>query len=224
MFNGLLTNGFELNHNGYINSFYDICMNCKTIDDLSAINFCDGTYIGPGSSFDISTNQVLKIIGNSGINMVINEKGDVGIGTDTPTQRLDISGNTISNKVYVKDAIVYENNNISMGQIESIVVRANNICSVIGIRETLATNLGNGNKVHIVGGLDATIATFGTGPAINLYGTINTITGNATWDSTLSGGNISVGADYANGGSIWVERTGGALTGIDVTLIITRHI
>jgi hypothetical protein len=82
--------GLELNHNGYINSFYDICMNCKIIDDLSAINFCDGTYIGPGSSFDISTNQVLKIIGNSGINMVINEKGSVGINTSDPSSNYSL--------------------------------------------------------------------------------------------------------------------------------------
>jgi hypothetical protein len=63
--NGSLQEGLELNHNGYINSFYDICMNCKIIDDLSAINFCDGTYIGPGASFDISTNQHLKIYSNT---------------------------------------------------------------------------------------------------------------------------------------------------------------
>jgi hypothetical protein len=40
-------------------------MNCNIIDDLSAINFCDGTYIGPGSSFDISTNQHLKVYANT---------------------------------------------------------------------------------------------------------------------------------------------------------------
>jgi hypothetical protein len=38
-------------------------MSCNLINDLSAINFCDGTYIGPGSSFDISANQVLVLSG-----------------------------------------------------------------------------------------------------------------------------------------------------------------
>jgi hypothetical protein len=34
---------------------------CNDINDVSGINFCDGTYIGHGNSFDISTNEVLVL-------------------------------------------------------------------------------------------------------------------------------------------------------------------
>jgi hypothetical protein len=81
----------------YIQINTDIDMSCNAILDLSFITFCDGTYIGPGSSFDISTNQVLKIIGNSGINMVINEKGDIGIGTQDPSALLHLYDNVFTN-------------------------------------------------------------------------------------------------------------------------------
>ena len=61
-------------------------MNCNIIDDLSAINFCDGTYIGPGSSFDISTNQHLKVYANTTTfilpagSISINSSGAIGLG------------------------------------------------------------------------------------------------------------------------------------------------
>ena len=42
---------------GGIQFYRDLSMNCNTIGDVSGIYWCDGTYIGPGSSFDISTNQ-----------------------------------------------------------------------------------------------------------------------------------------------------------------------
>lgn len=36
-------------------------LNCNLINDVSGINFCDGTYIGHGNSFDISTNEELHM-------------------------------------------------------------------------------------------------------------------------------------------------------------------
>jgi hypothetical protein len=36
-------------------------VNCNFLNDVSGINFCDGTYIGPGGSFDISSNQTIVI-------------------------------------------------------------------------------------------------------------------------------------------------------------------
>ena len=85
---------------------------------------------------------------------------------------------------------------------------AASVISAVGDVYTLATNLGNGSKVHVVGGMDGTAASSGTGPSFNLYGTINS-TGTTVWDSTLSSGNISIGASAADGGSIYIERTGG---------------
>ena len=35
----------------------DISMNCGDISGVGGIHFCEGTYMGPGSSFDIATNQ-----------------------------------------------------------------------------------------------------------------------------------------------------------------------
>lgn len=88
--------------------------------------------------------------------------------------------------------------------------KGESVISAIGDVFTLASNLGNGSKVHIVGGMDGTAATLGTGPSFNLYGTINSVgTGSTVWDSTLSSGNITIGASEADGGSIYIERTGG---------------
>jgi hypothetical protein len=39
----------------------NVDLSCNLINDLSAINFCDGTYIGPGGSFDISSNQNIVV-------------------------------------------------------------------------------------------------------------------------------------------------------------------
>jgi hypothetical protein len=63
---------------------------CHDIKDVSGIYFCDNTYIGHGNSFDISTNQILKIKQKA---IVVNEYNYVGINTLTPAFHLDVSGN-----------------------------------------------------------------------------------------------------------------------------------
>jgi len=50
---GLISGNVEISGN--------LDMSCNLINDVSGIFFCDGTYIGSGSSFDISTNEVLHI-------------------------------------------------------------------------------------------------------------------------------------------------------------------
>ena len=68
-----------------------IDLSCNTIVDVSSISFCDGTYIGPGTSFDISTNQVLKIkVTDSSKALVVDQSGNVGMGTADPSYNLDI--------------------------------------------------------------------------------------------------------------------------------------
>jgi hypothetical protein len=64
----------ELNGNVEISG--NLSLNCNLINDVSGINFCDGTYIGHGESFDISTNEVLKIYSGNGISQIINTAGD----------------------------------------------------------------------------------------------------------------------------------------------------
>ena len=62
----------------------DVCGNitfdCGLINDVSAINFCDGTYIGPGSSFDISTNEVLHLKSNQ--NIILESSSQVEVTND----------------------------------------------------------------------------------------------------------------------------------------------
>ena len=59
-------------------------MSCNSIVDVSSISFCDGTYIGPGSSFDISTNQVFKIKVTDASNaFVVDQSGNILLRTDT---------------------------------------------------------------------------------------------------------------------------------------------
>ncbi len=55
-------NNLEVSGNVVIrNGDLDMC--CNLINDVSGINFCDGTYIGHGASFDISANDVLVLSG-----------------------------------------------------------------------------------------------------------------------------------------------------------------
>ena len=68
----------------------DLELNCNNIFDVSSITFCDGTYLGPGNSFDISTSQILDIISNK---TIINN--DVGIRATNPIESLHIGGSTI---------------------------------------------------------------------------------------------------------------------------------
>ena len=59
-------------------------LSCNPIIDVSYIEWCDGTYIGPGSSFDISTNEVLKINVKDASNaLVVDQSGNILLGTDT---------------------------------------------------------------------------------------------------------------------------------------------
>lgn len=53
----------------------DIDMSCNRMLDVSNLTFCDGTYMGPGVGFDISTNQPLVIRSTdfSGISMTGNQ-------------------------------------------------------------------------------------------------------------------------------------------------------
>ena len=76
---------------GIIDISGNLDMSCNSIVDVSSISFCDGTYIGPGSSFDISTNEVFKIkVTDSSKALVVDQSGNVGMGTDDPSYNLDI--------------------------------------------------------------------------------------------------------------------------------------
>jgi hypothetical protein len=53
--------GFIIDDSGNLDISGNLDLNCNLINDISGINFCDGTYIGQGNSFDISTNEVLHL-------------------------------------------------------------------------------------------------------------------------------------------------------------------
>ena len=66
-------------------------LSCNNIIDVSGIFFCDGTFIGHGSSFDISTNEVFRIMTTDVSNaLVVDPSGQVGIGVEDPQYRLDV--------------------------------------------------------------------------------------------------------------------------------------
>jgi hypothetical protein len=79
----------------------NLSMSDQFINDVSGIYFSDGTYIGHGASFDITTSERLDIsaAGNILFNnqqlFVNSTNGFVGIGTSNPGNRLDINGGTI---------------------------------------------------------------------------------------------------------------------------------
>jgi hypothetical protein len=87
----------ELNNNNYLNVFSDICMNCNLINDVSGINFCDGTYIGTGNSFDISTNEEFKIIQNGTEHMNLDLSGNLYVKQNPVLlERTSVFSDTIS--------------------------------------------------------------------------------------------------------------------------------
>jgi hypothetical protein len=57
------TNRFVTDRGINIDISGNLSLNCNLLNDVSGINFCDGTYIGHGDSFDISANDVLVLSG-----------------------------------------------------------------------------------------------------------------------------------------------------------------
>ena len=81
-------------------------MSCNLIIDVSGIYFCDGStgisgsYIGPGSSFDISTNHVFKIrVRDEPNSFVVDQSGNILLRTDTT-----LPSSSVSSYLYFKGA------------------------------------------------------------------------------------------------------------------------
>ena len=70
---------FNLNIDGSLN------LNCKSITNVYGLYFCDGTYVGHGASFDISTSEILNI--RSSKNIIID-----------PSETLSVLGNINMNE------------------------------------------------------------------------------------------------------------------------------
>jgi hypothetical protein len=105
------------------NSLY---MNRTDISDVSGIYFSSGSYIKEGSSFDISSNRSIRFNNNQ---LFLQNNGNIGIGTNTPIYRLDVSGRTI-----IRD---------------SLYMNATDISDVSGIYFRDGTYIGHGNSFDI---------------------------------------------------------------------------
>ena len=64
----------EIATNNLIDNSGNLDISCNLINDVSGIYFCDGTYIGQGNSFDISSNKQIDITCDTSINIIQNNK------------------------------------------------------------------------------------------------------------------------------------------------------
>jgi hypothetical protein len=71
---------------GDLNVVGNLDMSCSLIQDISGINFCDGTYIGHGNSFDISSNEEIQIISSNNITIESSGTSDVIVKTGGTTR------------------------------------------------------------------------------------------------------------------------------------------
>lgn len=117
-FNGSINQTFEdffISTNGDVMNG-DLEMSCNLIKDVSGITFCDGTYIGTGNSFDISTNETLKLN-----ELFIADVSNSYIGINkAPTETLDISGN-----LKLSNDIIFDNSGINILTFNSFTTEDN---------------------------------------------------------------------------------------------------
>jgi hypothetical protein len=66
---------------GDLNVVGNLDMSCSLIQDVSGIYFCDGTYVGHGNSFDISSNEDIQITSSN--NIIIESSGTSSVTVKT---------------------------------------------------------------------------------------------------------------------------------------------
>lgn len=177
-------------------------VNCNFLNDVSGINFCDGTYIGPGGSFDISSNQ----------NIVIKST------QDTEIRNYDITGSTIETYVKVEGAGKVS---ITEGQGQTATLRLENQGGKGG--EIIASETGGFMAVQAQAGYNLTLestdgnvniasANANTNVSIDVNG------GSAGMTLTDSGGNGSINMSATDTGtgttnSLVIDPVTNAITG-----------
>ena len=122
----------------------NLSMNDQFINDVSGIYFSDGTYIGHGSSFDITTSEILDISAAGGISVT----GNLSLNDATTVNKtLDVIGNTTLENLFVNGSI---NNliEISGNTIQPIISESVNLgYDESGSSNDRRFNLGFFNKI-----------------------------------------------------------------------------
>jgi hypothetical protein len=151
-----------------VNSNVDISgnlsMNDNLINDVSGINFRDGSYIGSGNSFDISSNQVLKIYSNNGISQAINTEGDTLLFDGNELSNLNlrveklqihsISSAGASSGLYCYDTALNNSSRLELyknesGDLNSLVdASTNSTLGFIGFNGVLSGNYVRGASIR----------------------------------------------------------------------------
>ena len=96
----ITTGNVSINNNLVVTG--NLSMDDNFINDVSGIYFSDGTYIGHGSSFDITTSETLDISAAGGISITGNLTVD---NATTVNKTLDVIGNTTLENLFVNGSI-----------------------------------------------------------------------------------------------------------------------
>jgi len=201
----------EVNGNAIING--NLSMSDQFINDVSGIYFSDGTYIGHGSSFDITTSETLDISAAGGISVT----GNLTIyNATTVNKTLDVVGNTTLENLIINGSI---NNliEISGNTIQPIISEYVNLgYDESGSSNDKRFNLGFFNKINtrtavIVGNLsmseqyinDVSGIYFSDGTYIG-HGSSFDITTSETLDISAAGG-INLNTDVTINSNITIN-------------------
>jgi alpha-tubulin suppressor-like RCC1 family protein len=134
------------------------------INNLYGINFSDNTFVGVGNSFDICSNEVIKINNDK---LVINTSGNVGIGTTEPEKLFDVSGDVvIRGELTVKGKVIKKDEMEVVGDIDT--------CGNLVVAKKIT-----GNSLNILGNVGIGIA---PEPTQKLH-----VNGNGVFSGTVTG-------------------------------------
>lgn len=216
---------------------HDIDMSCNRILDVSSVTFCDGTYMGPGASFDISTNQHLVISSTdvSGIDLNCYRTVDsyilsaISVGSD----KINLTANASPAEINLAaDLIDSSINMYARAGGGSVNIDATNVDIKSGPYGHLTMEPATG-IVEIKGNA----AGDGTYPTLTMLDASSSSQASILYDSTslkietinadteirhynadtttmetrmriLGGGTVAIGGDY--NGSLFIERAGAA--------------
>lgn len=181
----------------------DVDVSCNQLDRVGSLAFCDGTYIGPGGSFDISSSDTIKLISNPvgpGLTTTVVVDGSNGsIDMDASNGLVRIMGNQFLSRPATLEFNDASNNPIAQSNLSysksDYTLYCNNTSRIMVTTGAVeGTAIGNDGSVNYVRGkgLDLALSAteLGTTPTITLSDARGNIEINAR-NATLSVGAIS---------------------------------